>query len=77
VSVQAQILNLLLDLRRDRHLTYLFIAHNLAVVERMATEVAVMYQGRIVEAGSTAEIFGSPQHPYTQALLAAVPGVHR
>ncbi len=73
VSVQAQVLNLLLDLRRDRHLTYLFIAHNLAVVHHMATQVAVMRDGRIVELGPTATVLGTPRHPYTQALLASMP----
>ena len=72
VSVQAQILNLLLELRRELRLTYLLISHNLAVVERMATRVAVMYLGRIVEAGPTDEIFGRPRHPYTRALLESV-----
>ncbi len=75
VSVQAQVLNLLLDLRRDRQLTYLFIAHNLAVVERMATQVAVMYLGRIVESGPVATVFAMPQHPHTQALLASMPNL--
>jgi peptide/nickel transport system ATP-binding protein len=72
VSVQAQILNLLLDLRRDLGLTYLFISHNLAVIEHMATRVAVMYLGRIVETGTRDAIFRAPRHPYTQALLASV-----
>ena len=72
VSVQAQILNLLLDLRQEFNLTYVFISHNLAVVEHIATEVAVMYLGRIVESAPTAELFAHPKHPYTQALLASV-----
>ena len=72
VSVQAQILNLLLDLRREFRLTYIFISHNLAVVEHIATQVAVMYLGRIVELAPTADVFTDPQHPYTQALLASV-----
>ena len=72
VSVQAQILNLLLDLRREFRLTYVFISHNLAVVEHIATQVAVMYLGRIVELAPTADVFTNPQHPYTQALLASV-----
>jgi peptide/nickel transport system ATP-binding protein len=72
VSVQAQILNLLMDLRRDFGLTYVFISHNLAVVEHIATRVAVMYLGRVVEESTTAELFAAPKHPYTQALLASV-----
>ena len=72
VSVQAQILNLLSELRRDLGLTYLFISHNLAVVEHIASEVAVMYLGRIVEARETAAVFERPLHPYTKALLASV-----
>jgi len=72
VSVQAQILNLLLELRREFGLTYVFISHNLAVVEHIATRVAVMYLGRIVETAPTARLFAQPQHPYTQALLASV-----
>ena len=73
VSVQAQILNLLKSLQADFNLTYLFITHNLSVVEYFADEVAVMYLGRIVERGTTEEIFDSPKHPYTRALLSAVP----
>jgi peptide/nickel transport system ATP-binding protein len=72
VSVQAQILNLLADLRRDLKLTYLFISHNLAVVEHVASEVAVMYLGRIVERNETDALFRAPRHPYTQALLESV-----
>jgi len=72
VSVQAQILNLLSELRRDLGLTYLFISHNLAVVEHVASEVAVMYLGRFVESAPTERLFGRPEHPYTKALLASV-----
>jgi peptide/nickel transport system ATP-binding protein len=72
VSVQAQILNLLLDLRQEFNLTYVFISHNLAVVEHIATRLAVMYLGRVVEFADTRTLFARPQHPYTQALLASV-----
>ncbi len=72
VSVQSQVLNLLTDLKRRRELTYLFITHNLAVVRHVSDIVAVMYQGRIVETGSTSAICETPRHPYTEALLAAV-----
>jgi peptide/nickel transport system ATP-binding protein len=72
VSVQAQILNLLAELRRDLGLTYLFISHNLAVVEHVASEVAVMYLGRFVERADTETLFARPEHPYTKALLASV-----
>jgi peptide/nickel transport system ATP-binding protein len=72
VSVQAQILNLLISLRRDLGLTYLLISHNLAVVEHLATRVAVMYLGRIVEEAETDRIFQKPRHPYTKALLESV-----
>jgi len=75
VSVQAQILNLMRRLQRERGIAYLFITHNLAVVEYLADEVAVMYLGRIVERGSVESIMRHPRHPYTQALLAAVPRI--
>ncbi len=75
VSVQAQILNLLKSLQRELGLSYLFITHNIAVVEYLAHEVAVMYLGRIVERGTADEVLGEPKHPYTQALLAAVPKI--
>jgi peptide/nickel transport system ATP-binding protein len=73
VSVQAQILNLLKRLQRDKGLAYLFISHNMAVIEYMADAVAVMYLGRIVESGTVDDVLRSPKHPYTQALLSAVP----
>jgi peptide/nickel transport system ATP-binding protein len=72
VSVQAQILNLLQELRRELNLTFVIVTHNLAVVEHMADRVAVMYLGRIIEAGPTAQIFSAPRHPYTQTLLDSV-----
>ncbi len=77
VSVQAQILNLLKDLQARLGLAYLFITHNIAVVEYLAHEVAVMYLGRIVERGSVSDVLRGPAHPYTQALLSAVPAVDR
>ncbi len=75
VSVQAQILNLLADLQRELGLAYLFITHNIGVVDYLAHEVAVMYLGRVVERGTTDEVLRAPRHPYTQALLAAVPTI--
>ena len=73
VSVQAQILNLFTDLRAEKNLTYLFISHNLAVVEYVADRVAIMYLGRVVELADTKTIFASPNHPYTAALIADAP----
>jgi ABC-type oligopeptide transport system ATPase subunit len=73
VSVQAQVVNLLMDLQQQLALTYLFIAHDLRLVEHICGRVAVMYLGRIVELGETAKLFASPQHPYTRALLSAIP----
>ncbi|WMD22842.1 ABC transporter ATP-binding protein [Achromobacter seleniivolatilans] len=73
VSIQAQILNLFMDLRQDLGLTYLFISHDLGVVQRISDRTVIMYLGRIVESGPTAEVFTTPRHPYTQALLEEVP----
>ena len=71
--MQAQILNLLKSLQHERGLAYLFITHNIAVVDYLADEMAVMYLGRIVESGPTQEVLDHPKHPYTQALLSAIP----
>jgi peptide/nickel transport system ATP-binding protein len=73
VSVQAQVVNLLMELQERLKLTYLFIAHDLRLVEHICSRVAVMYLGKIVEMGATAKLFASPQHPYTRALLSAIP----
>ena len=73
VSIQAGVINLLNELKAELGLSYLFVAHDLAVVRYIADRVAVMYLGRIVEIGAVDEVFGDPRHPYTQALLSAIP----
>ena len=73
VSVQAQVVNLLMDLQERLRLTYLFIAHDLRLVQHICSRVAVMYRGRILETGATADLFRHPAHPYTRALLSAIP----
>jgi peptide/nickel transport system ATP-binding protein len=75
VSIQAQILNLFMDLRRELDLTYLFISHDLGVVEHLSDRVLIMYLGRIVESAPAEEVFARPNHPYTQALLSEVPRI--
>jgi oligopeptide/dipeptide ABC transporter ATP-binding protein len=73
VSIQAQIINLLQDLQREFHLTYLFIAHDLAVVRHLSDRIAVMYLGKVVETADRTDIYDRPQHPYTKALLSSIP----
>ena len=73
VSVQAQVVNLLMDLQQQLKLTYLFIAHDLRLVEHICSRVAVMYLGKLVEMGPAASLFAAPQHAYTRALLSAIP----
>lgn len=77
VSIQAQILNLLMDLQAEFDLTYLFVSHDLSVVKHISTRVAVMYLGFIVETGTTEDIFDKPNHPYTQLLFSAIPSLDR
>jgi oligopeptide/dipeptide ABC transporter ATP-binding protein len=77
VSIQSQVLNLLVDLQRDFGLSYLFIAHNLAVVKHVSDRIGVMYLGRIVELGGADEVYANPRHPYTRALIAAIPDPSR
>jgi len=75
VSIQAQVLNLLMDLQESTGVAYVFISHNLAVVELIADEVIVMYLGRVMERAAKADLFAAPRHPYTRALLASTPRV--
>jgi ABC-type oligopeptide transport system ATPase subunit len=75
VSIQAQVINLFVELKERLQLTYLFIAHDLRLVEHVCDRLAVMYQGRIVEMGTAASVFGAPAHPYTRALLSAIPSM--
>ena len=77
VSIQAQVINLLEELQEEYQLTYLFIAHDLSVIYYISDRVAVMYLGHIVEQGATDSLFDNPRHPYTQALLAAIPRVSK
>ncbi len=77
VSIQATVLNLMMELQKEMNLSYIFISHDMAVVERVSHRVAVMFLGQIVEMGSRSDIFENPQHPYTQKLLAAVPVADR
>jgi peptide/nickel transport system ATP-binding protein len=77
VSIQAQVLNLFMDLKSELNLTYLFISHDLSVVRHLADRVVVMYLGRVVESGPAAELFDAPNHPYTQALLAELPALDK
>ncbi len=75
VSIQAQVINLFMDLREDLDLTYLFISHDLSVVEHISDRIVIMYLGRVVEVSPTGELFDEPNHPYTQALLSEVPRI--
>jgi peptide/nickel transport system ATP-binding protein len=77
VSVQAQVLNIMKDLQRQRGLTYLFISHNLAVVRHVSDQVGVMYLGRLVELADKRDLFSRPRHPYTRMLLDAIPDIHK
>lgn len=76
VSIQAQVLNLLKELQRERNLTYLFISHNMSVIRYMCDRIAVMYKGKIVEIGSSEKLFNQPSHPYTKILLSSLPSLY-